>query len=178
MRKISFLSKLNKEGKLRDVEPSDDIKNAYLQRSNESLSSAKALLNIGNLKDAVALSYYSMYHCVLAALFKIGIKSENHTASLILLKEVFGMDNAQIIKAKSERVDKQYYVDFHVNKDEASGSIKVAEGFIAEINNLIATLNEEEIESYHKKAVALFKEGGKENLDKNTPISQGNSQKP
>lgn len=162
MKKINFLIRLHKEGKLKEVEPSDEIKEAYLQRSNESLSSAKALLNIGNLKDAVALSYYSMYHCLLAALFRIGIKSENHSASIILLKEVFGINNAKISKAKSERVDKQYYVDFQVNKDEASNSIKIAEEFIAEISNLIATLNEEKIKVYHEKAVGLFTEGGKE----------------
>lgn len=58
MKRISFLIKLAKEGKIQAVEPSDEIKGAYIQRSNESLSSAKALLKIGNLKDAVALAYY------------------------------------------------------------------------------------------------------------------------
>ena len=156
MKKISFLIRLNKEGKLKEVESSDEIKEAYLQRSSESLSSAKTLLEVGNLKDSVALAYYSMYHCLLAALFKIGIKCENHMASIILLKEVFGIDNTKISKAKSERVDKQYYISFTINQEEAYKSIKIAEEFITEINNLIATLNKEEIEKYHKKAVALF----------------------
>ena len=156
MKRISFLIKLHKEGKLLEVEPSDEIKRAYLQRSNESLSSSKALLRIGNLKDSVALAYYSMYHCLLAALYRIGIKCENHAASIILLKEVFGMYNAGISKAKSERVDKQYYVDFEVNQEEASKSIRIAEEFIAEMNDMIATLNEESISGYNKKAAALF----------------------
>ena len=51
MKRINFLIKLAKEGKLLEVEPSDEIKKAYLQRSNESLSSSKALLKIGNLKE-------------------------------------------------------------------------------------------------------------------------------
>src|SRR3989344_5224100 len=156
MKRISFLIKLYKEGKLLEVEPSDEIKRAYLQRSNESLSSSKALLRIGNLKDSVALAYYSMYHCLLAALYRIGIKCENNAASIILLKEVFGMDNAGISKAKSERVDKQYYVDFEVNQEEASKSIRIAEEFIAEMNDMIATLNEESISGYNKKAAAIF----------------------
>lgn len=156
MKKISFLINLNKEGKLQEVEPSDDIKKAYLQRSNESLSSAKALLKISNLKDAVALAYYSMYHCLLAALFRIGIKCENHAAAIILLKEVFGTDNTKISKAKSERIDRQYYVDFETNKEETEASIKIAEEFIAEINELIAGLNEEKINEYHEKAAELF----------------------
>lgn len=155
-KKISFLAKLNKEGKLQEVEPSEEIKKAYIQRSNESLSSAKTLLKIGNLKDSVALSYYSMYHSLLATLFRIGIKCENHAASIILLKEVFGLDNTKISKAKTERVDKQYYVDFEVNKQEAENSIKTAEDFITEINNFIETLTEEKIKEYRKKAINIF----------------------
>lgn len=136
MKKINFLIKLAKEGRLRAVEPNEEIKKSYLQRSDESLSSAKALFKIGNLKDAVALSYYSMYHCLLAALFKIGIKCENHSASIILLKEVFDFDNTKILKAKSERIDKQYYIDFSVNLEEARDSVKTAEIFVAEMNDL------------------------------------------
>ena len=158
MKKINFLIKLYTEKKLQEVEPSNDIKEAYLQRSNESLSSAKALLKIGNLKDSVALSYYSMYHCVLAALFRIGIKCENHAASIILLQEAFGIETTKISKAKSERVDKQYYVDFSVNKDEALKAIRTAEEFVSEINNFLAKLSEDSIKQYHKKAVSLFKE--------------------
>ena len=158
MKKISFLTKLAKDGKLQEVEPSKEIKEAYIQRSNESLSSAKALLKIGNLKDSVALSYYSMYHCLLAALFGIGIKCENHTASIIILKEVFGVDNAKISKAKSDRVDKQYYVDFSVNYEEADSSIKTAEEFIAQMNDIIAKLSEEKIKEHHKTVVQLFSE--------------------
>ncbi|MBI2129028.1 HEPN domain-containing protein [Candidatus Woesearchaeota archaeon] len=162
MKKINFLIKLHKQEKLQEVEPSDELKEAYILRSNESLSSAKALLKIGNLKDAVALAYYSMYHCLLAALFRIGIKCENHAASIILLKKVFGIDNAKMSKAKSERVDKQYYVDFAVNQEEASNSIKVAEEFITEMGNLMANLNEEKVKEHHEKAIGLFIEKDKE----------------
>ncbi len=90
MKKINFLIKLHREEKLQECEPSENVTKAYLQRSNESLSSAKILLKIGNIKDSVALAYYSMYHLLLAALFRIGIKCENHTGAIILLKEVFG----------------------------------------------------------------------------------------
>ncbi|MBU0536459.1 MAG: HEPN domain-containing protein [Nanoarchaeota archaeon] len=158
MKRINFLIKLWKEGKIEAVEPSDEIKNAYIQRSDESLSSAKALFKIGNLKDAVALAYYSMYHRLLAALFRIGIKCENHAASIILLKEVFGADNSMISKAKSERVDKQYYVDFSVNLKEAEESIRIAEEFIAEMDDIIAALTEDRVKECHGKAVSLFSE--------------------
>jgi uncharacterized protein (UPF0332 family) len=97
-----------------------------------------------------------MYHSVLAALFSIGIKSENHTASIILLKEVFEIDNTKILRAKTERIDKQYYVDFTVKQDEALNAVQTAEKFIAKMQDSIATLNEEKIKQYHKKATELF----------------------
>ncbi len=158
MKKINFLIKLHKKGILQEVEPSEEIKKAYLQRSEESLSSAKTLFKTGNLKDSVALAYYSMYHCLLAALFRIGIKCENHAASIMLLKEVFGIDNSRISKAKSERIDKQYYIDFEVNQEEAENAIRTAEEFIADMNHFIEFLNENSIKEYHKKASAFFKE--------------------
>lgn len=152
MRKINFLTKLYREEKLQFVEPSENVKTAYLQRSEESLSSAKALLKIGNLKDSVALAYYSMYHCLLALLFRTGIKCENHAAAIILLKEVFGKDNRKISKAKEERVDKQYYVDFKVTEKEVEESVAIAEEFIADTRAFIDTLKQEDINHYQKKA--------------------------
>lgn len=118
MKKINFLTKLYVEGKLDEVEPSTEIKKAYLQRSEESLLSSKTLFKIGNLKDSVTLSYYAMYYFFMALFSKIRIKCENHTDAIILLKDVFDIDNSNILNAKFERVDKQYYVDFNVNKDQ------------------------------------------------------------
>ena len=153
------MSRLFRKGQLQEAEPSNDIATAYLQRSEESLSSAKALLRIGNLKDTVALAYYAMYHCLLAVLFRIGIKCENHTAAIMVLKEAFELDTtALIVKAKSERVDKQYYVDFEVMKEEAESAIAVAEEFVSKMTNLIATLTEQRVKEYHERAVRLFKD--------------------
>lgn len=152
MKKMSFLNKLYKKKKLQIIEPSENVKTAYLQRSDESLTSAKTLLEIGNLKDSVALSYYSMYHCLLALLFRVGIKCENHTAAIILLRNVFEIDNRKISKSKEERVDKQYYVGFRIEQEEAQDSINTAEEFITGIIEFIDKLKEQDIEDYRKKA--------------------------
>ncbi len=157
MKKINFLVKLAKEGKLQKVEPSENVKEAYLKRSQESLSSAKALFKIKNIKDSVALAYYAMYHSLLALLFKIGIKCENHAAAILLLENTFEVDNTEISKAKSERVDKQYYVDFEIEEDEAKKAILIAEDFIGQINDIISKMNNEDIKRFQNKAVELFK---------------------
>ncbi len=145
-----FLVKLAKERKIQVVEPSEVIAKAYLQRSEESLRSAKILLNVGNLKDGVALTYYSMYYSLLALLFRAGIKCENHTAAILLLKEVFGLENEVILRAKKERVDKQYYVDFNVTREEVLQLIVAAEEFNAFLLGFIEKMNTDKVEQYRK----------------------------
>jgi len=150
MRKMGFLNKLYKEKKIQLVEPSENIKEAYIERSMESITSAKTLFRINHLKDAVALTYYSMYYSLLALLFRTGIKCENHTGAIMLLKEVFNIDNVKIAKAKKERIDKQYYVDFSVTKEEVNKMVQTAEEFNAEILDFIEKLDNDKIEIYQK----------------------------
>ena len=135
MAKAGFLAKLHQEGKLMLVEPNDNLKKAYFIRGEESLSSAKALQRIGNLKDAVALAYYAMYHTLLGFLFQVGIKCENHSAAIILLQKLFSIPNETLTRAKEERIDKQYYVDFNITQKDTKDAIQTAERFIAEIKD-------------------------------------------
>lgn len=108
MKKINFLKKLCNQGKLELVESSEELKQSYILKSESNLISAKILLNNDKFEESVGLAYYSMYHLLTALLFKIGIKSENHSASIILLKNLFNHDNKEIFDAKKERIDKQY----------------------------------------------------------------------
>ncbi|NOX71350.1 MAG: HEPN domain-containing protein [Candidatus Micrarchaeota archaeon] len=156
MKKSNFLAKLAKEKKIQIVEPSEDVKDAYIQRSAESMVSAKTLAGIGNLKDAVALAYYSMYYMLLALLFKVGIKCENHTGAIMLLKDVFGIDNKDISTAKKERVDKQYYVDFSVTKNEVDEMIRTAEDFNSQLLDFIEKLNRGDAERFRNNAMILL----------------------
>ena len=151
MKRVDFLIKLKKEGKLNLIEPSEEIKQSYLEKSESNIISAKILLENNRLEESVILAYYSMYHSLVALLFKSGIKSENHTASIILLKEVFGIDNSEITFAKKERVDKQYYIDFEITKKQVEDSIKKAEIFNSKILDFISRLTNEMIKDYREK---------------------------
>lgn len=151
MKKINFLSKLKKEGKLKIVELSEEIKESYLEKSESNILSAKILLENDKLEEAIALTYYSMYNILIALLFKVGIKSENHAASIILLKELFNIDNSNISLAKEERIDKQYYTDFQIAKAEVEEAIKNAEEFNAELLDFIVKINNEEVMRYRDK---------------------------
>ena len=148
MKKINFLSKLHKEEKLKLVSPSDIIKDSYITKSESNLSSAKILLDNNKLEESVSLVYYSMYHMLTALLFKVGIKCENHSASIIMLDAIFGIDNKDIFSAKKERIDKQYYTDFTIAKDDLMDDIHIAEEFNRILLDFISRLDNEKIRYY------------------------------
>ena len=145
MEKIGFLIKLNKEGKLEIVEPSEEVSESYLQKSDSHFESAKILLEKEKLEESVSMAYYGMYHSLLALLFKCGIKCENHAASILLLKELFNENDLaeEISFGKKERIDKQYYTDFDITKLDCEDMIKKSEKFITELKGVIKQLNEE-----------------------------------
>ena len=153
-----FLAELSRKGKLEMVEPSEEIKNSYIKKSGSYLESARILLERGKLEEAVSMAYYSMYHMLTALLFRTGIKCENHSASIILLKEIFGLDNSGISKIKYERVDKEYYVDFQITKDELCKIIGRAEEFNSDMSDYISRLNSGKIRMFRIRMEGLLKE--------------------
>jgi uncharacterized protein (UPF0332 family) len=156
MRKASFLNKLKKEGKLSIIEPSDNMKLAYLNKSASHLASAKILLENKKLEESVSMAYYSMYHSALALFFKVGIKCENHTAASIILKRIFDVDNSALLVAKKERIDKQYYIDFSISEKESKELIRTAEHFNAKLLDFIERLNSEKISKFREKIESLL----------------------
>ena len=144
------------EGKLKLVEPSEEIKKSYIEKSESNLSSAKILLENDKFEESIALTYYSMYNMLIALLFKAGIKCENHAGSIILLKELFDIGNSDIENAKKERIDKQYYTDFEIVKDDVLEAIQNAEDFDYNLLSFISKLNNESIEYYRKKFKELI----------------------
>lgn len=133
------------------VSPSIAIKQSYLEKSESNLSSAKLLSANEKLEESVTMAYYSMYNSVQALLYVVGIKCQNHTASIILLKELFALDNTEILDAKKERIDKQYYVGFKIAKAEVIELTKTAEQFNAKLLDFIEKLNADEINRFREE---------------------------
>ena len=153
----SFLVKLSKQGTLELVSPSKDIASSYIKKSESNLSSAKILLENDKIEEPVYLIYYSMYNLVLALLFSCGIKCENHSASIFLLKDIFGLDNEEISFARKERIEKQYYVNLELEKSEVVKELKQAEIFNSELKGFILGLNTKKIEEFRKKLKEAIK---------------------
>lgn len=85
-------------------------------------------------------------------MFRVGIKSENHTISIWLLKELFEIDNKSIKNAKKERIEKQYYVDSKALEQEVKDLTRDTEDFITLIFNFIETLKQDDIDRFRNKA--------------------------
>lgn len=158
MTRINFLVKLKEEGKLKLVKPSEIVPQSYLEKSNNSLKAAQLLFDSELYEESVSMSYYGMYHCVLALMFRCGIKCENHAASIILLERLFKEKELSSIisKAKEERIDKQYYVDFQILEGDAKDMMKIARDFTIQLKLVIEKLNQMDIEGIRERFVQLI----------------------
>jgi len=159
MRRQSFLSKLKKEGKLELVKPSNEICESYIKKANDCLKSAKLLAQNNLYENSISMSYYVMYDVLTALLFKVGIKCENHSGAIALLRKLF--KNGDLFRmisfAKRERIDKQYYVaSAGLIEKAAQDMLTNAESFLVEVRLVITMLTNAEIENLRE----LFKSGG------------------
>ncbi|MBT7474389.1 HEPN domain-containing protein [Candidatus Woesearchaeota archaeon] len=152
----NFLNKLKKENKLELVEYSNEIRDSYLDKSDSCYKSAKILLENNLLENSIGLSYYSMYDALLSLLFGVGIKCENHSGSILMLKLLFEENELfEIISnAKKERVDKQYYVmdeQDGMTREIAEELIINAENFILKVKVILKKIDSDYIKKIKKR---------------------------
>lgn len=161
MKKYNFLKKLHKEEKLKLSEQSNEICNSYLEKADNCLKSARILFKNFLYENSVSEAYFCMYNSLLSLLFRIGIKSENHSASIVLFQKLFDKNDLfeVISKAKEERIDKQYYTESHqkskANKETAKEFVSDAEEFLIQIKQIISELSLSEIQEKRKLFGAL-----------------------
>lgn len=154
MRKIRFIQKLVEEGKITIEEENDEVSQSYSQKAENSLKAAKILFEQQLLEESTSMSYYAMFHKATALFRLLGIKCENHAATILLLKQLFAIDNKDISFAKNERIDKQYYTDFVITQSDAKDLIDKAEQFIANLDLFL----EKQTERNRKNYKQIFKQ--------------------
>lgn len=152
-----FYGKIHRQGHLRSVPPSMDMKRAYQRKSESYIVSARILFENGKLEEAVSMIYYSMFYMVLALLFRTGIKCENHSAAIYLLEDLYGLDNSAIVRAKIERIDKQYYIDFSLNREDVDELMEAADDFNAYIMDYTERMKGREVESLRHRFQELVR---------------------
>jgi hypothetical protein len=72
-----------------------------------------------------------------------------------LLNALFGIDNKSISFAKDERIDKQYYVDFAVTKEDTVELIETAEEFNKNLFDFSSKMNSQKIKDYREQFLKL-----------------------
>ena len=161
MKSLDFLHKLKQEGKLETVDPSHEISQAYLIKSEKCTIAAKAVFNAGVYENAVSEAYYSMYNTVLALFFYCGIKCENHSASAILLRDVFRLTALHPVfsKFKTDRIDNQYYLTPEkaepLSKEDCRKMLDIAERFNADLLFFLKKITIEERKRIRKVIDAI-----------------------
>jgi len=162
MKTRDFLNKLKRENKVEIVEPSEEIKSSYLKKAEDCLKSAKILLNNKLYENSVINCYFTMYNSILSILFKLGIKSENHSGSITIFEHLFKEDKLAktIREAKAERIDKQYYIEDRQDKPLTESlnkqSIIIAEDFLIKMKIIISRISNEEISNKRKEFELLL----------------------
>jgi len=152
-----LIKELKKQGRLKLIQESEYVSESYSKKSKNSFKAAKILLNQKLIEESISMSYYSMYNKLLSLLYKIGIKSENHFLSIYILKEVFNFDNENILFAKKERINKQYYPNSNLTKKDAKEMIKLSEKFIEELEFFMDKISLNDIKNYRNKFREIFK---------------------
>ncbi|MBS3137305.1 HEPN domain-containing protein [Candidatus Woesearchaeota archaeon] len=157
MKRLNFLNKLRAEESLMLVEPSEEISKSYLIKSDKCIQVAKLAYDAGIYENAVSEAYYAIYNTVISLFFKCGIKCENHSGAVILIKELFKLENLYLIfsEFKKDRIDNQYYVPIFdiepINKEKCNERIRTAQKFNAEIRAYIGRLTIIEINNLREK---------------------------
>jgi uncharacterized protein (UPF0332 family) len=78
----NFLAKLKKEGSLVLVEPSEEISESLLIKSNKCLRVAQLAYDAGIYENAVSEAYYAIYNTVMSLFFERITTAQKFNAEL------------------------------------------------------------------------------------------------
>ena len=157
MKKSNFLNKLKQKEVLELVEPSEEISKSYLIKSDKCIRVAKLAYDAGIYENAVSEAYYSVYNAVMSLFFKCGIKCENHSGAVLLIKDLFQLESLYSIfsEFKKDRIDNQYYISIidaePIHKEKCDERIKTAQRFNAELRAYIGKITNQEINKVREK---------------------------
>ncbi|OGF46101.1 MAG: hypothetical protein A2231_05375 [Candidatus Firestonebacteria bacterium RIFOXYA2_FULL_40_8] len=138
----------------------EDVKSArqHIDKAHGNLRAMKLMKDNELFDWSVICGYYAMYHAVLAALYKIGIRATAHYCAIAAFKEFYvkrgHVDPKYIVyikrakqleqkyaefldKAQENRVIEQYGVEI-VTNDDAEWIIEDAKDFVLKIEEVLA----------------------------------------
>jgi len=147
MDKIDWCLKQKKGLEL--VEPSEELKEAYLKKAEDSLKATASLRN--NRDWEISSSYYTMYFSLYAILMRTGVKCEIHSCTVsfmkVFLAEYFTSEEIKLIgKSQKARIDAQYYSDRNVSEETYKKMTNNCVVFLAKCKQIANNLTEKKID--------------------------------
>lgn len=112
----------------------------------------------------ISTGYYSLYFSLYSLLMKIGIKSENHSCTIEimrnLLNEYFTPDECDLLDtARRARVETQYYVTTTVSEEFSATLSKRVPRFLVTCKSVVNGLDEKQVQELRKTLMILIDEG-------------------
>ncbi|MFH1868483.1 MAG: HEPN domain-containing protein [Candidatus Omnitrophota bacterium] len=149
-----------KEGRpsLHKVLVSPERAEQHIDKARKNLRAMKIMYESDLFDWTIICGYYAMYHAVLAALFKIGIRATAHYCAIAVFKEFYvkrGHVKPEYItyikkakqleekyantleKAQGDRIAEQYGVEMLTN-DDAEWILEDAKEFVLKIEEVLA----------------------------------------
>jgi len=136
---------------LKITEPNERLSKSYLEQARSSLLRANKDFKDKDFLWTTITIYYAEYYALYSFLQKIGIKSENHSCSILAASFLLKEDKIKIINEhKSKRIDAQYYIKVD-QESKISSMLKESQGFISYFDELVSNISEKEIKEYRDK---------------------------
>lgn len=151
------IRKAEKEGTkhkgLKKVEPNKAKVQEHLEKARRNLKLISRLIEIGYADWAVSAIFYSMYHCLLAVLWKHGYESRNQACTFAVIEKLITegklsitIDELQSIQESSNDHDEtvvdmreyyQYGTKTEVEKEKLAKLTQQAKEFVAKVSILL-----------------------------------------
>jgi|SRR3989344_6982112 len=134
------------------IEPNSNLAEDYSLKAETALESIRT----ETAKEwKIAKAYYAMYFSLYAIMMRLGIKCENHTCSILFMKEIlsefFNLDEYKFLKESMKaRIDSQYYTDRNVSNDFYNSMLKQAPVFLMKCKSVGLSLNEKKIQEIRR----------------------------
>lgn len=140
------------------IEPNKELSQAYLKMAKEELIELK---NAQFNRTKINHAYYAMYNSVYALLQKIGIKSEIHSCTFLLLKrylvnELGKEDINYIPKAHKIRNQSTYYTTSNIQRQQVEEMQQKATEIYIKCKQIIPKIREEKIREIRKEINGLI----------------------
>lgn len=147
---------LAREKRLKKITPNDKLSEEHIHKAKHNLRAADYNIKGGFSDWGVSQAYYSMYHALLAILFKLGYESKNHECTInaveylieerkiyLDLKDIAFIRTTEQMTpkdAKSLREEFQYGIETTVNEKLLNELLQNAKRVVEKIEIALGTL--------------------------------------